>query len=69
METLTLAFNPDGRGRCLYSELIDLPALGQLDCQRATEIEFDAVTQQWAVRRDSDSRPARGAMWERWCSP
>ncbi len=52
---LVLTVGPDGGGRCLYSELIDLRTLGVIDCRRASRIEFDAEKQQWQVLApDSD---------------
>jgi hypothetical protein len=47
--TMTLTIDPDGTGHCLYDELIDLHALGTLECQRASHIEFDSETQRWQV--------------------
>jgi hypothetical protein len=48
-ETMTLTFDQDGTGHCLYGEMIDLQALGRLECRRASHIEFDAESQQWQV--------------------
>ncbi len=49
MNTLVLKFDPAGTGHCLYSELIDLTALGPLAVQRASNVEFNPATQQWEV--------------------
>ncbi len=48
-ETMMLSFMPDGTGRCLYSELIDLTKLGPISCRRASHIEFSEAEQQWEV--------------------
>ena len=68
---LVLTIDHDGTGRCLYSELIDLRALGSLTCQRASHIEFDARQQDWKVlsadrRRVLFRDPSRQACldWE-----
>ena len=47
---VTLIFTPDGNGRCLYSEIIDLSGIGPLSMRRATTIEFDDAIQRWIVR-------------------
>lgn len=47
--TLKVTFDTDGTGHCLYGELIDLRAVGTLECRRASHIEFDAGSQQWQV--------------------
>ena len=47
---MTLIFTPDGNGRCLYSEIIDLSGIGPLSMRRATTIEFDDALQRWVVR-------------------
>ena len=46
----TLRFNPGGHIDCLYTEAIDLHALGRLQVVRATDIRFDDSKQQWDVR-------------------
>jgi len=51
MNTLVLTFDETGTGRCLYSELIDLGAIGLLEIQRASSIEFNQKLQRWEVRR------------------
>ena len=51
----TLTFGPDGMGRCLYTEVIDLRQLGDLHVERATSIEFENVKQTWRVR-DAEGR-------------
>lgn len=46
----TLRFHTGGRVDCLYTEAIDLRALGRLQVFRATDIRFNETTQQWDVR-------------------
>ena len=46
---LVLTFDGAGVGHCLYSELIDLTAIGPLTITRATQIEFDHSRQHWVV--------------------
>lgn len=46
----SLRFDPGGGIACLYTEAIDLRALGRLHVVRATDIRFDESTQQWEVR-------------------
>jgi hypothetical protein len=43
----TLRFNPGGHIDCLYTEAIDLHALGRLQVVRATDIRFNDSSQQW----------------------
>jgi hypothetical protein len=45
----TLRFDPGGHIGCLYTEAIDLRALGRLLVVRATDIRFNDSTQQWDV--------------------
>jgi len=45
-----LRIGRDGTIDCLYTEAIDLRALGRLDVVRATEIVFDPEEQRWEVR-------------------
>lgn len=68
----TLRVHPCGRVDCLYTEAIDLRALGRLEVFRATDIRFNERTQQWDVRCASTgqllhSDPSREAclVWER----
>jgi len=68
----TLRIRPGGRIDCLYTEAIDLRALGRLQVSRATDIRFNPATQQWDVHAaDTDehlhSDPSREAClaWER----
>ncbi|TAE87550.1 MAG: hypothetical protein EAZ82_07715 [Verrucomicrobia bacterium] len=69
----TLRFNPGGEIDCLYTEAIDLRALGKLEISRATDIRFNPATQQWDVHaagENSDqvlfSNPSRSEClrWE-----
>jgi len=50
MTKAIITFTADGSGHCLYSEAINLQALGKLTCRRASGIDFDAATQKWQVR-------------------
>jgi hypothetical protein len=68
----TLRFNPGGRIDCLYTEAIDLRALGRLQVFRATDIRFCEKSQQWNVRCAATGKllhrdPSREAclQWER----
>jgi hypothetical protein len=45
----TLRFHPGGHIDCLYTEVIDLRALGRLEVVRATDIQFNETIQQWEV--------------------
>lgn len=46
----TLRFHADGGlVECLYTEAIDLQALGPLQISRATDIRFKGTSQQWEV--------------------
>ncbi len=66
-----LTFTPDGNGHCLYTENIDLAAIGRLSVARATTIEFDNTTQDWCVRNPDGlalfNNPSRQEClaWER----
>jgi hypothetical protein len=50
MNTIALTFEINGAGSCLYTELIDLHSLGQLEVSRATTIEFNNAKQVWEVK-------------------
>ncbi len=45
----TLRFDGSGLVACLYTEALDLRALGRLHVVRATDIRFNDGTQQWEV--------------------
>ncbi len=49
-------FTPDGTGRALYTEVIDLERIGDLSIKRASEIEFCNDTGFWTVRMAGDRR-------------
>lgn len=55
MNTTVLTFDNQGTGHCLYTELIDLPAIGSLQIVRATQIEFNNQTKEWEVK-DSNNQ-------------
>ena len=68
----TLRFTPGGSIACLYTEAIDLRALGRLQVFRATDIRFCEKSQQWNVRCAATGKllhsdPSREAclVWER----
>jgi hypothetical protein len=46
----TITFGPTGVGHALYTEIIDLTAVGALTIERATAVEFNHATQDWEVR-------------------
>ena len=50
MNLVALKFDQAGIGHCLYTEAIDLSALGALEIARASHIEFNNQSQQWEVR-------------------
>lgn len=50
MNSHVLTFLPNGEGHGLYTEAIELGAIGTLAIRRATSIEFDPASQQWEVR-------------------
>jgi hypothetical protein len=53
----TLRFHPGGSIDCLYTEAIDLRALGRLHVVRATDIRFNDSSQEWDVH-DADTGKA-----------
>ena len=72
MSGLALTFTPDGAGHGLYTEALDLAAIGTLSVRRATRIEFDEKAQYWRVypargRRALFNSPSREECltWER----
>ena len=67
-----IRFTPGGHIDCLYTEAIDLRALGRLEVFRATDIRFCCKSQLWKVRCASTGKllhtdPSREAClaWER----
>ena len=67
----TLRFTPGGHIDCLYTEAINLRALGRLHVVRATDIRFHPGTQQWDVHAAATgqvlfSHPSRAdcLQWE-----
>lgn len=67
----TLRFDAAGLVACLYTEAVDLRALGRLQVVRATDIRFNDPTQLWEVHcaRSGDllhTDPSRAAClaWE-----
>jgi len=70
MTAHVLTFTANGEGQCLYTEAIELSAIGRLTIRRATTIEFNETSQQWEVRDAGGAllhtHPSRGAClaWE-----
>jgi hypothetical protein len=50
MNAPVITFDPAGKGRCLFTEAIDLSALGTLEIVRASTIEFNNISQLWEVK-------------------
>ena len=50
MTAHVLTFTANGEGHGLYTEAIELAAIGRLTIRRATTIEFSETSQQWEVR-------------------
>lgn len=48
-EEICILIEPDGTVRCLYTEEIDLRALGPLQVRRATSVEWDEDAQEWVA--------------------
>ena len=66
-ELASITFTPDGNGRCLYHEAIDLHALGRLECRRASRVEFNAGTQRWEVSLPGSDQPVFSSPSRRAC--
>jgi len=45
-----ISFTPDGTAHCLWTDAISLHELGRLEIRRASNIEFNNITQHWEVR-------------------
>lgn len=45
---MQVMIDPQGQVRCLYTEAMDLAALGPLSIRRASQVEPDASGQWWA---------------------
>jgi hypothetical protein len=45
-----ISFQPDGTAQCLWTEALPLHELGQLEVTRASNLEFNNITQQWEVK-------------------
>ena len=52
----TLRFDQAGQVGCLYTEAIDLRAIGKLQITRATDIRFNPTTQQWDVHEHATGK-------------
>jgi hypothetical protein len=50
-----LKFDTQGLGHCLYTEVVNLAAIGELQIARAASIEFNHQSKQWEVR-DSENQ-------------
>jgi hypothetical protein len=49
MSEASIIVTTSGRCECLYTEAVDLAALGNLSVRRATDIVFDSASQKWCV--------------------
>lgn len=49
---VVIRFNNDGSAKCLWTEAIDLSAIGTLQVHRASTIEFDNHLKHWIVKVD-----------------
>ena len=47
---MNIVFTPQGVGRCLYTEAIDLSTLGKLRVERALRVEFDNRLGVWRAK-------------------
>jgi hypothetical protein len=60
-----IVIRPDGTVEGLYTDMIPLQALGNLNVSRATNVEFDSNRQEWAVTLPNGEeiahRPSREA--------
>jgi hypothetical protein len=45
-----VTFDSSGHGSCLYTELVDLRAIGSLHVRRASFVEFNNERQGWEVK-------------------
>ena len=63
---VAIIFTPDGTGHALYTEAINLGAIGALSIRRATTIEFDNQTQYWRVR-DTQGCPMFNSLSRQAC--
>jgi hypothetical protein len=68
MNTVTLIITPDGTVQGLYTEAIDLAAIGRLRVEHASTLEFDNPAQVWRVfdrrGRGRFASPSRQACLE-----
>ena len=46
---INISFKPDGTTQCLWTEVLPLHELGQLEITRASHIEFNNADQKWEV--------------------
>lgn len=52
MNPSVLTFWPDGTVTGLYTELVPLDQIGQLEISRATTVEFNNAEQVWEIRNN-----------------
>ena len=50
MTTVNLSFDESGIGTCFFTEAIALQTIGTLEITRASNIEFNDISQAWEVR-------------------
>lgn len=69
---VVIQITASGIVRCLWTEAVDLAAIGSLDVQRASNVEFNTDSQLWEVRLADNpdhvayTNPSRAACiaWE-----
>ena len=48
-DELILIVDPDGQVSGLYTDALELAALGELEVTRASHVEFDGAAQEWVI--------------------
>jgi hypothetical protein len=48
--SITISFAPEGTAECLWTEALPLPAVGQLEITRTSNVKFNNSTQHWEAK-------------------